>query len=106
MEKIKSWEIITNLGSRVVSGWRKIAKENKLKISVFGLPAISSYTFKTNNLINKTYITQEMLKKGFLASTNFYASTAHNEYRINLYFKRLMKFIRIFQVCIRKQKFT
>ena len=70
MEKIKSWEIITNIGSRVVSGWRKIAKENKLKISVFGIPAISSYTFKTNNLINKTYITQEMLKRGIIINNS------------------------------------
>ena len=104
MEKIKSWEIITNLGSRVVSGWRKIAKENKLKISVFGLPAISSYTFKTNNLINKTYITQEMLKKGFLASTNFYASTAHNEYLINLYFEALNEVYKNISKCVSEDK--
>ena len=104
MEKIKSWEIITNIGSRVVSGWRKIAKENKLKISVFGIPAISSYTFKTNNLINKTYITQEMLKKGFLASTNFYASTAHNEYFINLYFEALNEVYKNISKCVSEVK--
>ena len=30
-----------------------------------------------------------MLKKGILASTNFYASTAHNEDNLNLYFEAL-----------------
>jgi hypothetical protein len=30
-----------------------------------------------------------MLKKGYLASTNFYASTAHNEDNLNLYFEAL-----------------
>ena len=30
-----------------------------------------------------------MLKKGFLASTNFYASTAHNEDNLDLYFNAL-----------------
>ena len=89
MKKIKSWEIITALGTKVKSSWEKIADDNKLNISTFGIPAVSSYIFNKNNLVNKTFITQEMLKKGFLASTNFYASTAHNDYFINLYFEAL-----------------
>tara|TARA_R100001369_G_scaffold89491_1_gene127136 strand:- start:927 stop:1172 length:246 start_codon:yes stop_codon:yes gene_type:complete len=37
----------------------------------------------------KTLITQEMLKKGFLASTHFYASTAHTDKHLNSYFEAL-----------------
>ena len=32
-----------------------------------------------NHLAYKTYLTQEMLKNGFLASNGVYISTAHNE---------------------------
>ena len=74
MKKIKSWEIITATRRRKVvnSSWEKVADDNNLNISTFGIPAVSSYRFNENNLVNKTFITQEMLKKGFLASTNFY----------------------------------
>ena len=63
MKKINSWEIITSIGLRVQNGWRKLADNNKLKIDIFGLPAISTYAFRSKkNLKYKTLITQEMLK--------------------------------------------
>ncbi len=89
MEKIKSWQIITNLGKKVRKGWDDLAKNNKLKINISGIPAISSYSFLNNNLKYKTYITQEMLKKGFLASTDFYSCTAHKQIHLDNYFDHL-----------------
>jgi hypothetical protein len=51
---------------------------------------MTTYSFNSkNSAIYKTYITQEMLKKGFLASTNFYACTEHKEKHLNLYFEAL-----------------
>lgn len=85
MERIKSWEIITRIGNKVRKNWMKLANENNLEIITYGLPAISLYSFSNNNLKYKTFITQEMMKKGFLASTNFYASIAHNNKFIDLY---------------------
>ncbi len=89
MERIKSWEIITRIGNKVRKNWKNLATENNLKINIYGLPAISSYTFSNNNLKYKTFLTQEMMKKGFLASTNFYASIAHTDKLIDLYFDAL-----------------
>lgn len=90
MEKIKSWEIITETGKKMQEGWKKLADENNLSISVAGIPALSTYSFNSDNtLYYKTYITQEMLKKGFLASTHFYASVAHEEKHLNSYFENL-----------------
>ena len=90
MKKINSWEIITSIGLRVQNGWRKLADNNKLKIDIFGLPAISTYAFRSKkNLKYKTLITQEMLKKGFLASTNFYACTEHQDNYLDSYFSAL-----------------
>ena len=64
MEKSKSWQIITELGKYVNKHWIKIAKNNKIKINVEGLPSISRFSIKSDNFqAYKTYITQEMLKK-------------------------------------------
>lgn len=91
MEEIRSWEIITKTGKKVQEGWKKLAEANNLSISIAGIPALSTYSFNNSerNLYYKTYITQEMLKKGFLASTHFYASVAHEEKHINSYFDNL-----------------
>jgi glutamate-1-semialdehyde aminotransferase len=90
MEKISSWEKITYIGNKVRKLWIDLANKYKLKISVSGLPAISTYSFKSENSLKyKTLITQEMLKKGFLASTNFYACISHTDEIINSYFDAL-----------------
>ena len=90
MEKLKSWEIITTIGNEMREGWEKLANNHKLNILISGIPALSTYSFVSENALEyKTFITQEMLKKGYLASTNFYASTAHNSENLYLYFEAL-----------------
>jgi glutamate-1-semialdehyde aminotransferase len=87
MERIKSWEIITEAGKKMQAGWSKIANDNNLKIKISGIPALSTYMFQSeNNLEYKTLITQEMLKKSFLASTNFYAAIVHTNEKFDKYF--------------------
>ncbi len=90
MKKIRSWEKITEIGNKVRNLWIDLAKKYKLKINVSGLPAISTYSFESKDSLKyKTFITQEMLKKGFLASTNFYACISHTDKIINSYFDAL-----------------
>lgn len=90
MERIKSWEIITAKGKQMQEGWQKLANENNLSITVSGIPSLTTYAFNSDDaLLFKTFITQEMLKKGFLASTNFYASIAHEDVDFEQYFSEL-----------------
>jgi glutamate-1-semialdehyde 2,1-aminomutase len=90
MEKVKSWEIITEKGKKMQAGWKKLAEENKLKITLAGIPALCTYSFDSSNaLAYKTLVTQEMLKQGFLASTNFYACTEHSDDKFEQYFNAL-----------------
>ena len=90
MEKVKSWEIITEKGKKMQAGWKKLAEENKLSITMAGIPALCTYSFNSNNsLAYKTLVTQEMLKKGFLASTNFYACIEHTDDKFEQYFNAL-----------------
>jgi glutamate-1-semialdehyde aminotransferase len=93
MDRLKSWEIITDKGNKMRDGWERVATNNNLKINITGIPSLSFYNLKTNNsedfLKYKTFITQEMLKSGFLASNNFYASIAHSDKNMNQYLESL-----------------
>ena len=100
MEETKSWEVITNIGKKMRQGWRKLADDHNLEIDISGIPSLSTYRFKSDKSLEyKTLIAQEMLKKGYLASTNFYASTAHNEVNLNLYFEALNDVYNIISAC-------
>ncbi len=90
MEEIKSWEIITEIGKKVREGWINISNKHNVKIKISGLPSLSSFVFESkNHLKYKTYLTQEMLKKGFLASTIFYSSIAHKNKFITNYLNEI-----------------
>lgn len=100
MEKIRSWEVITETGKKMQEGWKKLSDDNNLSISIAGIPALSTYSFNSDhNLQYKTYITQEMLKRGFLASTHFYASVAHEEKHLNSYFENLNEVFKTINKC-------
>lgn len=80
MEREKSWETITSLGNYMRDIWIKNATKHNIKITISGLIPISSYNFNhSDNLKFKTFLTQEFLKKGYLASTNFYSCISHTE---------------------------
>ena len=90
MEKMKSWEIITSLGKDIKRDWQKLADLYKIKIKQNGIPALANFSFESkNNLKYKTYITQEMLKSGYLAGNSIYVSTAHSKKIIDRYFDKL-----------------
>ena len=86
MDKIKSWEIITSKGKKVQEGWKKLASKYNINIKINGIPALSSLIFDSqDHLKYKTLISQEMLSKGYLAGTLFYASISHSDNIINKY---------------------
>ena len=59
-------------------------------IKVSGLSALATFSFDhKDHLPFKTYLTQEMLKKGYLAGTNLYASTAHTKDILDSYYTEL-----------------
>ncbi len=79
MEKNKTWATITRLGNNLISIWKKLAARHKLKISITGIPSLAKFSIKSkNSQAYKTYITQQMLEKGFLASNGVYLSISHD----------------------------
>jgi glutamate-1-semialdehyde 2,1-aminomutase len=100
MERVKSWETITAVGNKVQAGWQKLADLHHLNITISGIPALSTYSFNSADaLAYKTFIAQEMLKKGFLASTNFYACTEHTDDKLELYFNALEEVYKTIASC-------
>ena len=90
MEREKSWQIITKIGSNISSQWQGLADKYELDINTWGLPALSGYTFNLPNALSyKTLITQEMLKKGYLAANSVYACTEHKQELVDGYFAAL-----------------
>lgn len=78
MERIKSWETITFAGTEIRKGWQKLADRYQLNIEHWGLSALTGFTIKSPNVLAyKTLITQEMLRKGYLAGNSVYVCIEH-----------------------------
>ena len=100
MEKLKSWETITKIGSKIKENWMKLAKLYSLKINIQGLDALPNFHFQSHNHnLYKTFISQEMLKRKILASNVVYTCIDHNKKTLENYydtldeiFKKIKKF--------------
>ncbi len=90
MERVKSWEQITKTGQTINEKWQALATKHGLKITLSGLPALTTFSFDSPNaMAYKTLITQEMLAKGYLAGTALYSCIAHTPEIVNRYFEQL-----------------
>jgi glutamate-1-semialdehyde 2,1-aminomutase len=77
---------LTALGDAVQEGWRSLADKNGLDIDVGGIPPLSHFEFKdVDHLTAKAFFVQEMLHRGFLASTLYYAMYAHQDDHVERY---------------------
>ena len=100
MEREKSWQTITQIGNNISSQWQSLADKYELDISTWGLPALSGYTFNSSNALSyKTLVTQEMLKKGYLAANSVYACTEHTQELVDGYFAELDPIFAIIREC-------
>lgn len=90
MEREKSWRQITSTGRDIGKRWQSLADKYNLPIEISGLPALVNFGIPLENWLKyKTLITQEMLKKGYLAANSVYVCTEHTEQVLNDYFEAL-----------------
>ena len=100
MENIQSWEIITSIGLEVRKGWQELADNYELKIDHWGMPSLAGFSFQSKNeLAYKTLITQEMLKKGYLAANSVYSCIDHSKDVIENYFENLDPIFSLIKKC-------
>ena len=100
MERTKSWEAVTQTGLAIRSGWQKLADKHDIKITHWGLPALTGFSFvSVNNLFYKTLITQEMLSNGFLAGNSVYACIEHTPKIVDFYLENLDNVFKLISKC-------
>ena len=105
MEKIKSWDKITNNGKKLIKSWKNLSQKYNLNLTIQGLPALCSFTFTSKNSNKyRNLITQEMLKKGFLASTVVYSSICHSDSILKRYLYELEIIFKIIEKCENGEK--
>ena len=100
MERIKSWETITETGISIRHGWQQLADKHELKINHWGLPAMTGFTIPgSNSLAYKTLITQEMLAKGYLTGNSVYACIDHTAEVVAEYLEQLDSIFALVKEC-------
>lgn len=100
MEREKSWEKITATGRGIGKRWQALAEKHGLEIHVNGLPAMIGFSFPLPDMLKyKTLITQEMLKKGYLAGTSVYTCTEHTQSVVDQYFEALDPLFALIKEC-------
>ena len=99
-------EHLINIGKKVQLAWKTIANKHNILIEINGIPPLSHFSFKYKKSLSvKALFIQLMLKKGFLASTLFYAMYAHKDKHVDHYadamdgvFSELIEIIEMKQV--------
>ena len=100
MERVKSWDTITQTGLNIRQGWQQLADKHGLKIDHWGLPALTGFTFRSPNALGyKTLITQEMLAKGYLAGNSVYVCTEHTPQVVAGFFDALDPIFTLVKEC-------
>ena len=73
-------EHINHIGTLVKEGLGRLADKYAIDIEITGINPLAHFEFKYEQpLVYKTYFTQEMLKRGYLATNAVYASYAHTD---------------------------
>jgi glutamate-1-semialdehyde aminotransferase len=100
MDRERSWEKITATGRDITARWQALGKKYDLPLVTAGVPALSSFSFKTpRGNAYKTLLSQEMLAKGYLAGNSVYACTEHTPEIVDGYFEALAPVFALIREC-------
>lgn len=100
MERLRSWEQVTEIGRSIVAGWQTLAARHGLSIAVSGLPALATFAFRGPAAqAYKTLVTQEMLAAGYLAGTAVYSCIDHTPEVVSRYLDALDPIFRTIKRC-------
>jgi len=79
MEMCNSWEILNNVGLKIISIWKSLASKYNLEINIFGFPAIPKFTLLLDSWPGyKTLISQTFFNHNIIASNLIYVSIVHD----------------------------
>jgi len=95
---------LCKIGNLINEGWKKLAKEHDLKIDIMGIPPLTTFVFDygDDSQALLTIFTQEMLKRGFLASKSVYVSYSHTEEHVRKYLESVNEVFEIIVKAVEK----
>ena len=100
MEGMDSWKLITETGIGIKKLWETMFAKHGVEINTWGLSALPGFTVLGDKaLAYKTFITQEMLKRGYLASNTVYVCTEHTQNVLDGYFDELEPIVKLIGEC-------
>ncbi len=86
MQKYNIPKHLDKIGALISEGWEKLALEHQIDIEILPPHALATFNFNYENAQElKTLFTQEMLKKGYLASSSVYVSYSHTKEIVDHY---------------------
>ena len=90
MNEKKSWEKIITSGKYFNTKIKYLGSKYNLNLKITGIESITSFNFiSKKNIAYKTFITQEMLKKKYLASNQIFLTILHTKKIIDKYINEL-----------------
>jgi glutamate-1-semialdehyde 2,1-aminomutase len=100
MQRVRSWEQITETGLTITARWQVLARKYELDLATNGLPALTGFSINSPRApAYKTLITQEMLAKGYLAGTSVYVCTEHTPAIVDGYFDAIEPVFALIKDC-------
>ncbi|WP_292369162.1 aminotransferase class III-fold pyridoxal phosphate-dependent enzyme [Methanoregula sp. UBA64] len=77
---------LISVGKEISRGWEALSHEYSLPLEVMGIPPLTTFHFEADNSqVMHTLFTQEMVKRGFLASKAVYVSYGHSSRHVEEY---------------------
>ncbi|MBR5420280.1 MAG: aminotransferase class III-fold pyridoxal phosphate-dependent enzyme [Lachnospiraceae bacterium] len=103
-EREKVWEKQSAYGRLIQDGWKEKAEKAGIELEIGGILPMSHFAVigEESPLVYKTFVSQEMLKRGYLASNAFYTSYAHSEAIIREYLENIGEVFAAIGECMRK----
>jgi len=97
---------LVEVGTHIGNGWSELAKKYKLDIFITDYKPLITFKLnygESNNAIATLFI-QEMLKKGYLASTSVYVTYAHTIEIANKYLENVDEVFKIMSYAVKNDK--
>jgi len=77
---------LDKIGGLISDGWKKLAIKHDLDITILPPHALVTFSFNYENMQElKTLFTQEMLKRGYIATSSVYVSYSHTKEIVDRY---------------------
>jgi len=88
MERVQSWEYVTKTGKCIKDFWKEIFEKYNFDYEISGIDPLPVFSSPDKGFINeKSFISFDMLQKGFLASNAIYVCTSHTDKVLATYYE-------------------